>query len=562
MNNPDTSLNSFLVQNSAGAGLPNTSAVDADSNNPFSSASQMLNSEPDFVKGINFNGNAVTIDGNRWVSQKEAVNDGLVIGSNKRYNSRLASSSEIDEDTSNVLNTGIEASTKSRNKDLVISQSLNDGDYQVDLWIMSPSKRERVFDIELEGMTMERVTASGVKGQWEKYSYTTSVKDGQLDLVLDKVRKAPVIAGIEFSSLGDSETPSDPSPGGNPGGDSGDDNPNTPPSTPPVNEDTPDDPDPGSNPTDPDDGGQDPVDAGGDRPDPFDPAPPSPSPTGGKLVWQSGFGRNWESNWPNFQNTTAPENRRVIQDPAGEFDDILRVSYGKNRVGPSGGTQFKSTFEPMESATLEYHVRFKEGFDPVLGGKLPGFTGGLPGRRRENTGGSTPDGTDGWSVRLGFRPARSNPDALAIRAYSYLPPGQQNPAQKNEYVFDEWGNKTFWSGKGKWGVSTHFLNPDNPESGKDLEIKTGEWYKVSLQVTLNTPGETDGFIKGFIEQPGESKSRLAMHIPDLTFRNKGSDLPIDRVFFSTFFGGASDRHKAKRDEHIDFANFKVYSHDK
>lgn len=173
---------------------------------------------------------------------------------------------------------------------------------------------------------------------------------------------------------------------------------------------------------------------------------------------------------------------------------------------------------------------------------------------------NTPDGTDGWSVRLGFRPAKSNPDALALRTYSYLPPGQQNPKQNNEYVFDAWGNKTFWSGKGKWGLSNHFLNPDNPEAGKDLEIQTGKWYTVSLQVNLNTPGKNDGSIRAFIKQPGRKTSQLAVDVPNLKFQNAGSNLPIDRVFFSTFFGGSSSAHKARREEHIDFDNFQVFKH--
>ena len=285
-----------------------------------------------------------------------------------------------------------------------------------------------------------------------------------------------------------------------------------------------------------------------------------PSPQSGRSIWSDDFSGNWEREWPGFQDTTAPENRSVIADPSGQFDRVLRVSYGKGEVGPRGGTQFKSLIQPMQSATLEYYLRFKEGFDPALGGKLPGFTGGLSTRRRENTGGNVPDGTDGWSVRLGFRSSKTDRNTMVLRTYSYLPPGQQDPKQNNEYVFDAWGNKSFWSGKGKWGLSNHFLNPDRLGSGDDLAIKTGEWYKVSLRVDLNTPGQTDGSIKGFIQESGSRVSKLALHVPRLKFQNKGHSLPIDRIFFSTFFGGKSDAHKARRDEHIDFANFRLIRH--
>lgn len=279
------------------------------------------------------------------------------------------------------------------------------------------------------------------------------------------------------------------------------------------------------------------------------PAPPA-------LVWAGGFDENWESTWPGFDDTTAPENRQVISDPAGELGNILRVSYGEGEVGPRGGTQFKATFEPMQSATLSYYIRFKEGFNPVLGGKLPGFTGGLPGRNRENTGGNTPDGTDGWSLRLGWRAYALDPSQIILRTYSYLPPGQQDPVQEDKYVLDAWGNQSYTSRQWRWGTSTHFLNPDNYQ--EDLVIQTGKWYKIAIQVSLNTPDRKDGFIKGFIQQPGETAMQLAMHIPDLWFRDETNDLPIDRVFFSTFFGGDTPDHAPTRNEHIDFADFQVY----
>lgn len=291
---------------------------------------------------------------------------------------------------------------------------------------------------------------------------------------------------------------------------------------------------------------------------PLDVFTPGPvlSPTPPALIWEGGFGEHWQSTWPGFDDTTAPENRQMITDPSGQLGDILRVSYGEGEVGPRGGTQFKTTFEPMQSATLSYYVRFKAGFDPALGGKLPGFTGGLPDRHRENTGGNTPDGTDGHSVRLGWRPYEPDPTNVILRAYSYLPPGQQDPVQEDDYVMDVWGNRSNTSQQWNWGTSTPFLDPETYQDA--LVIQTGEWYKVALQVQLNTPGRKDGFIKAFIQQPGETALRLAMYIPDLWFQDENSNLPIDRVFFSTFFGGDTPEHAPTQDEYIDFADFQLY----
>lgn len=477
--------------------------------------SRRENSE--FVQGINFGGETVVVHGNRmsgFESLKRASADEF------QEVERDWGIRPLADSTSKLLGTGIQETVDS--KDLKLSVPLKDGTYQAELLVASSNTADSVFSVRLEGRQTDTVKVK--EGKFTILPYQVLVSDGRLDIALEKERKSPILLGMqlfkpnEFVEL-DVEPVVVPEPKLKP----------TPSELPTLKR---------------------------PKAELFLPE----TNDDGRAIWSDDFSGNWQRDWSGFRDTTAPENRKVIRDPSGQFAQVLRVDYGKGEVGPRGGTQFKSFIKPMQSATLEYYLRFKDGFDPALGGKLPGLTGGRSDRRLENTGGRSPDGTDGWSVRLGFRPAKSNPNALALRTYSYLPPGQQEPKQNNEYVIDAWGNKTFWSGKGKWGLSNHFLDPDRLGSGSDLHIKTGEWYKISLRVDLNTPGQNDGSIKGFIQEPGSHTSQLALHVPHLKFQNKGHSLPIDRIFFSTFFGGSSQAHQARRDEHIDFADFRLISH--
>ncbi|MEM9091519.1 MAG: hypothetical protein AAGC93_22615 [Cyanobacteria bacterium P01_F01_bin.53] len=68
MNTFEPSLEASLMPNSVATGLPDTSAIGSELASDLArtqGAAQMLSPTSEFVKGINFNGDAVTIDGNR-----------------------------------------------------------------------------------------------------------------------------------------------------------------------------------------------------------------------------------------------------------------------------------------------------------------------------------------------------------------------------------------------------------------------------------------------------------------------------------------------------------------
>ncbi len=190
----------------------------------------------------------------------------------------------------------------------------------------------------------------------------------------------------------------------------------------------------------------------------------------------------------------------------------LRVRYPKGAVGPSaGGAQWLCPLgASYEALTLSYELRFAEGFDFMLGGKLPGLAGGSA-----NTGGDKPNGSDGFSARMMWRPGG------AVVQYVY------HPDQSGV-----WGDDLPW------------------DAGSPRVFRAGVWHSVRHELVLNTPGRRDGVLRGFFD--GER----ALERRGLRFRDVSS-LTLDHFYFSTFFGGNTEEWGPRRDEHVDFASFRV-----
>jgi hypothetical protein len=177
--------------------------------------------------------------------------------------------------------------------------------------------------------------------------------------------------------------------------------------------------------------------------------------------------------------------------------------YGTDAQGAHARIALPGSFEELY---FGYRVRFAEGFDFVLGGKLPGLAGG-----KANTGGKRPDGRDGWSARMMWR---KNGRAV-------------------QYVY----------------------HPDQPGIyGEDFDWQVrfvpGRWHTVEHRIVMNTPGHRDGVIETWFD----GEPALAVH--DLRFRDTPR-FAIDSVFISAFFGGNGPEWAASRDETISFDDFIV-----
>lgn len=225
-----------------------------------------------------------------------------------------------------------------------------------------------------------------------------------------------------------------------------------------------------------------------------------------------------EADWNDPAWSNGVDDQRVSIVETGEDGNrALAVLYPEGEYGTSQtGAQWKvplgGSFERM---TLSYRIRFTGDFDFVKGGKLPGLIGGTG-----NTGGSIPDGTDGWSARMMWRTDG------AIVQYVY------HPDQPGGY-----GEDLPWSSDGE---PVHF-EPDR-------------WYTLRHEIIMNTPGEYDGVIRTWLD--GEP----ALVMTEMRFRDVDT-FAIDTLYFSTFFGGGSSSWATTRDEVIWFDDFEVRSFD-
>ncbi len=198
---------------------------------------------------------------------------------------------------------------------------------------------------------------------------------------------------------------------------------------------------------------------------------------------------------------------------------MLRVNYPKGSIDyssvskygtPLGGAQAAVPFSDNQPHQyLRYYVRFQPGFQFNKGGKLPGLYGG---DTSVASGGHNPDGTNGFSVRLMWRPGGAG------EAYAYI----DQPSKEGTYGLE--------LGRGNW-----YWQP-------------GLWTQVQLDVRPNDIGTTNGHIRVFIN------GQKMLDAEGLKFRT-ASTLKTDGMFFSTFFGGSDPTWASPQAQHTDFASF-------
>ncbi|KAE8268851.1 hypothetical protein A4X09_0g3493 [Tilletia walkeri] len=302
-------------------------------------------------------------------------------------------------------------------------------------------------------------------------------------------------------------------------------------------------------------------------------------------------------------------------------DTILSVfypqgSYAPSKSDPIGGASFyaqpflgpnnavqqqmtnstNSTEQPHYRSTLvlQYSVAFPLNFDFVKGGKLPGLYSsvGLPsngsnlipaGQLDANTDACSGGARDGvgmtcWSARIMWRQGGMG------EVYAYFPTdkiGQYDPCRTRAQSMicnDEYGTSI---GRGTF------------------EFVPGQYTNITLVVTLNSSptianGELSLWVNGqqVVDEPnmlwrtgtvgmratgrgggsgGEAfrvlKAKLAEEVTAPHKRDVANDTDVsqagaewvDKVFFSSFFGGSTPDYAATKDEEAYFKNFSLYS---
>lgn len=167
-----------------------------------------------------------------------------------------------------------------------------------------------------------------------------------------------------------------------------------------------------------------------------------------------------------------------------------------------------------EEMWLRYYLRFPEGFrvDSPSRGKLPGLAGLYSGRCR----GGDPSTTSApcWSARMMFSPLYVNDglpsypyDADKVTRIGFYP-----------YLLSS-------SGAGKAGEVM-------PWDADIATLQHGRWYCVEARVKMNTPGQADGILEGFVD------GRRGFHKDDAIFRRASEpQLKVESVWFDVYYGG-------------------------
>src|SRR5690606_21423711 len=117
----------------------------------------------------------------------------------------------------------------------------------------------------------------------------------------------------------------------------------------------------------------------------------------------------------------------------------------------------KVGYEP-EEAYFRYYLRLGDNWNPLVGGKLPGFAGTYD---RAGWGLRMSNGENGWSARGRYDSHRRNSDA---------------PTPIGSYVYHAAMTKRSGSG---WGWN---LGPTGM-------LERNRWYSIEQHVRLNEPGK-------------------------------------------------------------------------
>jgi mannan endo-1,4-beta-mannosidase len=149
-----------------------------------------------FVKGINVNGGAVTIEGNAWLSYTQALGQGFSQSGGATDTKSLTPTPATDAATTSMLNTLLYATTDPGT--ITLNQTVANGGYQVYVWVMENFQaHSRRFNVNLEGTQVATGVGDLGLNEWRKYGpYTAAVTDGSVTVNLVGVAGRPMVMGM------------------------------------------------------------------------------------------------------------------------------------------------------------------------------------------------------------------------------------------------------------------------------------------------------------------------------------------------------------------------------
>lgn len=138
-------------------------------------------SSGNFVVGINFGGQAVTVEGDRWLAFEEALAMGLSIPEVQITHSYVRPSPAATYGISQMLNTAV-----FKAKAITLQHPLPDGPYDLYLWVMENYQSDwHSLKVSTGDQVLVSVIGQLKLGDWIKYGpYRVIVSQGRLGLTL------------------------------------------------------------------------------------------------------------------------------------------------------------------------------------------------------------------------------------------------------------------------------------------------------------------------------------------------------------------------------------------
>lgn len=135
----------------------------------------------EFVKGINFGGEAVAIEGYLWQSYDSALANGLAVPGASAIATSIQPTPYAHPNIRRMLNTVVY-----KTHTLEIHQALANGDYEVFLWIMENYQSDwHSLDVALAGKPVAAGIGKLPHRTWARYGpYRTTVTDELLHLTI------------------------------------------------------------------------------------------------------------------------------------------------------------------------------------------------------------------------------------------------------------------------------------------------------------------------------------------------------------------------------------------
>ncbi|MBQ4819518.1 polysaccharide lyase [Aquimarina sp. MMG016] len=201
--------------------------------------------------------------------------------------------------------------------------------------------------------------------------------------------------------------------------------------------------------------------------------------------------------------------------------NVLKVKYPKGKVKTNdSGMHTKvywDSYTSLDELYFSYQVYIPEDFEFRAGAKLPG---------------------------LAYQTSEKNMSLRLMWRYDGL-----------LEFYNHFNTRPSWDGwraSVNWSLIEPYEEPGGPQPDQ-VKLKKGAWNHIEVYHKLNTPGQNDGIMRGWLN--GE----LAIDIIDNSdYRQNGEgDIGMNNIYLSTFFGGSSDDYKPTKDLYAYFDNFIV-----